>query len=342
MTPVTRKLASIVSILSVEPVPNADRLEKIGSLGYQVVSEKGRWSVGDMAVYFEADSVLPDIDALRWVWTPKDTPPDVKVPRPADQRLRAVRLRGCLSMGILLKLPELGLDPKDFKTGDDVTSLLGVTQFEEDSSDEAFRAPFPSFVSRTSEMRAQSLPDVLKELAGKAWVATLKIDGQSLTAYLDAGDLHVTGRKHSILESDVPHWRVARKYKLQDVLRENPHLVIQGEVAGPGILGNKLELKEHDFFVYNIHHKQEDRLFLDAEMREFCADHGLKAVPKVAEGVEFSKTMDELQELSAGKYEGTNRNREGIVVRPRDELIRSDTVGKWLSFKMINNSSLVK
>ena len=55
-----RKLASIQTIKALEPIEGADAIEKATVLGWQLVVKKGEFNVGDMAVYCEIDSLMPD------------------------------------------------------------------------------------------------------------------------------------------------------------------------------------------------------------------------------------------------------------------------------------------
>lgn len=55
-----RHLASIQKITRIVPIENADRIELADVLGWHVVVEKGKFSAGDLVVYCEVDSILPD------------------------------------------------------------------------------------------------------------------------------------------------------------------------------------------------------------------------------------------------------------------------------------------
>ncbi len=55
-----RSLASIQTVNAVEPIPNADAIEKIRVLGWWVVAKKGEHVAGDKLVYCEIDSLLPE------------------------------------------------------------------------------------------------------------------------------------------------------------------------------------------------------------------------------------------------------------------------------------------
>src|SRR5437870_13795354 len=55
-----RKLASIQTVNAVEPIPNANAIEKIRVLGWWVVVKKGEHKTSDKVVYCEIDSLLPE------------------------------------------------------------------------------------------------------------------------------------------------------------------------------------------------------------------------------------------------------------------------------------------
>ena len=54
-----RHLATIQRVVSVEPIPNADSIEKVTVLGWELVAKKGEFKQDDMVVYVEIGSVLP-------------------------------------------------------------------------------------------------------------------------------------------------------------------------------------------------------------------------------------------------------------------------------------------
>src|SRR5829696_6645325 len=60
VTMTQRKLASIQTVNAVEPIPNADAIEKVRVLGWWVVSKKGEHKPGEKLVYCEIDSLLPE------------------------------------------------------------------------------------------------------------------------------------------------------------------------------------------------------------------------------------------------------------------------------------------
>lgn len=333
-----RKLASAVRVAAVTPIANADRIELARVAGWQCVVKKGEVRPGELAVYFEIDAVPPDTAQFAWLWQPKSAP--APVPRPEKFRIRTMTLRGTLSQGLLVPLKDLGLAGVD--EGEDLTERLGVTKYEPPapSGMGEYRGPFPGVVPKTDEQRVQSAPGVLAELFGKPFVATVKMDGTSSTFVMVDGALHACGRNHSILEGDNLYWYVAKKRRLADVLSRAPHLAIQGEVVGPGIQKNPAGLKDKDLFVFNVYDVRAGRHFGDAELRAFCAEHALEPVPIAFEGERFDESVESLLAKAEGLYPGTKNQREGIVVRPREEL-RSEVLAGRLSFKAISNKYLL-
>jgi hypothetical protein len=66
----------------------------------------------------------------------------------------------------------------------------------------------------------------------------------------------------------------------------------------------------------------------------------LPAVAVVEEGEAFAHDQRSLLALAEGVYPGTKNQREGIVIRPREEVM-SPTLGGRLSFKAISNKYLL-
>jgi RNA ligase (TIGR02306 family) len=110
---------NIVEITEVRTHPNADALEIIPVGGFQCVSAKGNFRVGDRAIYVEPDYMVPVghelFEFLR------------KAPEQAEHRLKAIRLRGELSYGLLVPLPECFADRA---VGDDVMADLNIRRYE--------------------------------------------------------------------------------------------------------------------------------------------------------------------------------------------------------------------
>ena len=104
----------VVRLGKIEKHPSADTLSITHLDGYPVILKTGSFQEGDLAVYCSVDSVVPT-DRPEFAFLKKDN-------RPAH-RIKAMRLRGVFSMGLLVKATP-GL-----KEGEDMSTVLGVTKY---------------------------------------------------------------------------------------------------------------------------------------------------------------------------------------------------------------------
>jgi hypothetical protein len=56
----SRSLAHIEKIEWIEPIKDRDRIELAGVLGWQVIVKKDEFKVGDLCIYVEVDSIMPE------------------------------------------------------------------------------------------------------------------------------------------------------------------------------------------------------------------------------------------------------------------------------------------
>lgn len=196
-----RKLATVEVILDVQPIENANRIEVAKIRGWKVVVRKGEFQPGDICVYFEVDSVLPEDERFKFL-------ADSWNERMQGYRLKTRRMRGQISQGLAMPVstfPEIE-EPKA-KVGEDVTELLGVRLYEPPRSpDSELQAAgsFPSFVPKTDEERVQNVN--VKDLV-KALDAVYGYDGMAYTTssqdidltnlFIDQGTEMVKGGPHS-------------------------------------------------------------------------------------------------------------------------------------------------
>ena len=137
-----------------------------------------------------------------------------------------------------------------------------------------------------------------------------------------------------------PWWAMVDKYNLQERIPNG--YAIQGEICGPGIQGNKLELKEKELFVFNVFDIEKRRYLSYKEFINFCNTYELKHVDVLAENPQnIELSLAGFLEFARGKYPNTKNHREGIVIRPLTETFSEELRGR-LSFKVINNDFLLK
>jgi len=269
-----------------------------------------------------------------------------------------VKLRGQISQGLVMPLSQYEgiIDASTAKVGDDLTELLGIEKYEEIIPDclagdvREFHWPVP----KTDEERVQNDPQFyIDEMYNYPYYVTQKLDGSSATfSLIKANDgkieYHVCSRNRSLQENpENSFWAISEKYSIRDILSKHylstgDMLTVQGELVGPGIQGNKLNLPEHRLYIFNIWDNETRTKFSFTEMSDFIfayVGYNWEMVPVLEYGLEFTyETLDELLELAKGKYKLffkeaiEKQDQEGIVIRSQEQTI---------SFKVINNDFLL-
>ncbi len=343
-----RKLGSIQKIKKIEKIKGADNIELVTILGWEVIIKKDEFKVGDLCVYIEIDSMLPE-------------KPEFEFLRPKKFQIKTFKLGkfGVVSQGIAF--PISILPKKQYKIDEDVTDIIGIKKYDPEKAKELklkkkknpiikflyrfklFRhimskfkskESFPSFIPKTDETRLQSIPRVLH--SDDMYYVTEKLDGQSGTISKNKGKHYVCSRNLWLKKNnDSSYWKMYKKYNLKDKLnRLNRNIAIQGEIIGPKIQKNKYNLKELDFYVFLIYNIDTRQYLNLTEMISLCKKLGLKMVPIINDNFKLKSTVKEMVEMSKGSSKLYNTKREGLV-------FRSTTYGHK-SFKAINPDFLLK
>lgn len=350
-----RVLASIETISSLNPIPGADSIEVARIKGWNVVVKKDQFRVGDKVVYCEVDSVLPPI-------------PEFDFLKDKNYRIKTIKLRGQVSQGICFpldilncgdwnlpdSLPFVPFGFEELEPGFDVTHILGIKKYEPQVPTRLrgrMRCPISRLaVPKTDEMRVQNLADVLERNRGKIFYMSEKIDGTSMSCYLDPETgMHVCSRNVD-LAPDFNHkfngdsyWRYAIDHNLEEILKQlGGNIAIQGELFGLGIQKNKYRLVEIRYKVFNMW-DMTNHCYLDIGTMQDAVDaFGLGKgflVPHLGE-IELNHTVDDILALADGESVISRVPREGIVLRSVIE--DTDPVLGRLSFKAISNEFLLK
>ncbi len=349
-----RKLASIQTVNAVEPIPNAEAIEKIRVLGWWVVAKKGEYQPGDRVVYCEIDSLLPERPEWEFLragsFKPAQRDATGTETLPAGFRIKTIRLRGQVSQGIVFP-PSILPAGAPTDEGANVTEWLGIRKWEPPlpvGMGGKVKGPFPGFLPKTDEIRVQVLEAVLERHRGKTFAVTEKLDGTSFTAFLRQDAFGVCSRNLWMDEADDSNVlvRVARGLRLEETLRTardrlGVDLALQAEVIGPGIQKNKYALPTATLRVFNVLDLDAYRLLDHADMAQVLAEMQLDTVPQLGPLV-LDHTVDELVALAEGTSVLNPRiQREGVVIRPLAEEYDEDLGGR-LSFKVINPKFLLK
>lgn len=342
-----RKLASIQQVKNVVPIyhPKDGTLTSLDlitfeDISWQCVAKRDEFAPGDLAVYIEISSVLPEHPVFEFL-------------RSKKFKVKTVRLCGQLSQGLVLPVRELqsfvDVTEADMQPGDDVTEVLGVTRYEPPvdakiNGGGAYRA-FPEFIPKTDELRIQSIPHILNLFEGQGVIATLKHDGTSATYFYDSetDSIRVCSRNTEKMEKDDSvYWQVLDlQPEIEAYCRQFPSYVLQGEITGPGIQKNRMGRKQLRFTAFNIFDRDIADYIPHAFASVHCELYGVPFVEEIEEWEEFSgETVESILKLAEGKYPGTENEREGIVLRLLFEDKFSYEIGSRVSCKAINNRYL--
>jgi RNA ligase (TIGR02306 family) len=334
-----RKLATVQRIDEINPIPDADNIEVASIKGWKVVIRKGEFKVGDLCVYIEIDSILPDWPEFAFL-------KDKNVPtRPI--RLRTARLRKQISQGLALSLNilESHSHPITF-LDEDVTEILQIIKYEPDTGTHLggpTRGNFPPFLRKTDEERIQNMKYVLDQFKDTVFYVTEKIDGTSSTYYYRYGEIGVCSRNLDLKPAETAYWEIVKKYDFEKTFKTiNRSLALQGEIVGEGICKNKYHLKGHEFYLFSVFDIDAQKYVDLKEMLLIAAQFGVKTVPILSVDYRLPPTIDEILKYADDKSQLYPQGlREGVVIRPIAETINPHTNDR-LSFKVINNSFLLK
>jgi RNA ligase (TIGR02306 family) len=297
--------------------PNADTLSIISIFGRPCIFRTGDFQVGDLAVYVPVDAEVPIADE-RFAFLAKGVKRD-------RVRIKALRLRGIFSMGLLVKA-----EP-EWVEGQLVHEELNITKHDPEAAREGSTGGRGSGDTGKHWMPIYDLeglprwPDAIR--VGESVYITEKIHGCNARFCKVDGELRVMSRTRVRLDQPgCVWWQIAKKYDLENKLGEGE--AIYGEVYGLvqdltyGVAG-------FEFRVFDVYDMKAGRFFDVAELEAFAAAKGLPLVPVLYRG----PWSEPLRGLAEGTSTIAGHVREGFVVRPVKERF-DDNAGRCV-FKMV-------
>ena len=226
-----RKLATVQIISDIKDIPNANVIKVASVLGWKTVIKENEFKIGDKIVFIEIDSILPDR-------------PEFTFFKKKSDRLKTIRLRGQISQGVCF--PMTILPSGNYEVGIDVTDILGITKHESPIPAQLsgiVKGASPSFIPKTDEPRIQLLQPLLDKYKNEMFSVSEKLDGASVTYYINNGVFGVCGRNWELQKNpDNTLWKLAEQYNIENKLRNfNRNIALQGEVIGEGIQKNSYQ-----------------------------------------------------------------------------------------------------
>lgn len=374
--------------IKLEPHPNADRLSVVRVYNFTVVVNTADWQGVEKAAYVQPDSVMPDLPQYRFLkdtsstrkerdeieaafqkeFTDLDPPSDLahadrteklrKLEAKIDAntkylRITVKKLRGIISMGMLLPCPE------GAEIGDDVADKLGITHYEPEmisqarAGDDVAPAPPMIYAPKYDVESIYKYADCFE--AGEPVYVSEKLDGQNARYVATLGQPYkvLTPTKAASYENYHFHagsrtewkkeeggsnwWRVIENTPwIKNWMIDHPELVLYGEVFGwVAALRYGAQQGQLLFRAFDV---MEGTEYWDAE--KFIAE--IPADLRVPDLGVMPFDFEKLQGLADGNslIKGANHMREGIVIKPLKER-KHWKLGRVM-LKMVSNAYLEK
>jgi len=320
--------------IKLSPMENADRLELANIVGteYVAVVPKGQYQDDDLIVYIPEQAILPEaiIEELglggeKTMLAGGDLNPDGSKVR---NRVKALRLRGTLSQGLVYGAPGLG----GLEEGCDYAEELGITKYAPpipiEMSGEA--EPQDGLRSYTDIENIKKYPNVLQE--GEEVCASEKCHGTCSIMSLIDGELAISskgmasrglkllderdgqGKLHNVYHRMAERYGVEEKLRILATRYEGEIITLFGETLGVQELRYGLSGGELDFRAFDL---RVGSRYLDFdEFLSLCAELDIPTVPIVYRG---PYDREKIEELATGREQVTGKeahHREGVVVKP--------------------------
>lgn len=277
-----RKLVSYREVVAVRDFPAHVRdkegnpitniqIAQVG--GWECVVKRGEFQAGDFGVYFEIDTILPELEVFSFMANSK-------------YRVKTRKIQGQLSQGLIMPIsalaaayPELAQaeQNKELSPNQDLSDFITVIKYEPEPEDNGVgQTKFPSFFPKTDQERVQNLITEsnfeLWRSANIQWEVTEKLEGSSMSVYYLDGDMGVCSRNmgFDLSKAENRFVAAAQSTGALDAIRDfctatGRNLAFQGELCGPKVQGDIMKLKRLRWFVFDIYDIDKKRYLLSEE-----------------------------------------------------------------------------
>jgi len=327
----SKTIITVERVNSVERHPDADRLEIVQVLGYKVITQKGKFKIGDAAIYFPPDILIPEKVAdefqvknyLKHSLYPGD---DLKT----QCRVSSARIRGIPSHGFVV-----GPVENDGTFGTDLTQRYGGHKYEPPkrlgAGDTVAGNPFFHKYTNIENIQRWNHFEENEQVR-----ITEKIHGTNCrVGIIREGEQWVYAAGSHNLRRDQPsmYWEPMTDdmIGMLNVLCDGEfNVIVFGEIFGPGIQTMDYGQAEVRFQVFDI---TKDGVYQDWEaVRSICSAWRILTVPLLYEGPYSDAIVDQYTDgptvlAPKGQIKCPFKGREGIVITPLVErVVRNDRV----------------
>jgi RNA ligase (TIGR02306 family) len=346
-------VVKVVQVEKIEPHSNADRLEIVNVGGWQIVSGKGNYKVGDLVVHIPPECMVPMDWAKTWAvdqylhWTAES----------ALGRVRAIKLRGQPSYGFLVP------NESNAALETDLATHYGIIKYEppEPTDPGQMARENPLFPRYTDIQNLRNYKQKLNY--DEPLIVTEKLHGmnsrvgfiwnEETKTYEKAIGSHRVQKKIEYAGTfGLPFEKYGKELETffeqiaSHYLKfpEGPPkaVIFYGEIIGPKVQDLKYGLEAKDWRIFDI---VIDGKYIDfPTLQDICDRASLPMVPWMPAK---HYTFEELVALAEGEsILCPGQIKEGIVVRPINESEwkqgEQDPNPKRVIFKLISSDYLCR
>lgn len=309
----------VTRVNKVEKHPNADMLDVITIYSDTIViSKRDQFREGDLVSFLPLDTIPGDHKEFEFLDKYK------------NKRLKAKRLRGIFSTGLIVQAPE------GFKEGDSIIEFYSLkrhfNEFERSEYKADGLANLGAQGCNEKEPKGFKIPYYDLENArkysnlfekGENIVLHEKIHGENFSVIMHEDNLYVRSRNYYKREEpDSKWWEVPLRDNYKEKFKAIPNLAVMGELYG-NVSGFRYDCKVEDskvyrkFRVFDIYDTVKERFLPWEKVQEICNQIGLETVPELYVG-EWSCLNDIKQHAESCSALNANHIREGFVIRSLD------------------------
>lgn len=301
-------LVPVTTITSVQPHRNADSLDMVQVLGWQCVVQRGKFQEGQQVVYFPPDTLLPKELSDSWGITQYLD----------KQRIRATRLRGEPSFGLVMPCPP----DVNWSPGENVAEYYGAQKYE--SPIREFRGKSlpnphavpqnPLFPEYTHIVNVRNYSDLFSP--HEFVVITEKLHGTNSRIGKVQGEWMAGSHRVQRGQGDSLYWspRHHAERLVEELSTVHQQVILYGEILGGDIQTLDYGYQGHEGYVaFDL---MIDGRYLDYDTFEtYCWKYSVPVVPMLARTY---YCFDTLRDLSKGPtmLDTAGHLREGVVVKP--------------------------
>lgn len=332
---------------------NADSLEicELENIGYQFITKIDSVKEGDLVVYFPIDSILPDPISEKIGVKPY-------LHGSEKNRVKTAKLRGEYSQGVIANFDYIKeFLPEEYQNKSiqslyedevDFTELLNIEKYDAELHLCKVKMLPEWLFKMPSEVKVFDLENCeyyknevqfLLDSKLPVWVSE-KLEGTNFSILYspwlpDEENIFVNTRRNSIKpDKDNTYWKASIKEGLNDKIQHIykylkniypdtvKHILLRGELIGPGIQGNIYKLNNYKIMLFGLEYSY-NRFLNTSELFSLAHDFDLELAPTLHIG-RLNEYLNEktVREASNG-YSVLNAKtlREGIVIVPLEECL---------------------